>query len=276
MGGATQYRGVRAINGSGRDLPQVDSGVVYIRFLTRLSGGFNNGAPTLRLFDTTVANNTLLVGSNNTGNNASIITTEGTPRVANSGVSINDNQTHLLVVRIDYSAESVDLWVDPNLATFNYSAPPTANATLTSYAPAFDRIYLFNRSAGAFDEVAILRLEPSSETSPDSSTSSRESLSLRDSEGVVCADTSVSGMRGTWVTLPSTDSCAVTAEPQKRVLGWATTPDFPVEIAKRQVANGWGAYELYDDSGRMTAVFIPAGGAAYLSSSTNLFPVVGE
>ena len=57
------------------------------------------------------------------------------------------------------------------------------------------------------------------------------------------------------------------------MLGWATSPNFPVEIAKRQVDNGWGAYETFNADGQLTGVFIPAGGATFLSTSGNLFPI---
>lgn len=103
-----------------------------------------------------------------------------------------------------------------------------------------------------------------------------ESLMIRTPEGVACINTSVGGAQGTWTTLPSDDQCSVTAELDARVLGWATIPDFPVEIAQRQVNNGWGAYQLFDDDGRITAVFIPAGGATLLSGSTNLYPILSD
>jgi hypothetical protein len=28
------------------------------------------------------------------------------------------------------------------------------------------------------------------------------------------------------------------------ILGWATYEEFPVDIAQRQIDNGWGAYEI--------------------------------
>jgi len=103
-----------------------------------------------------------------------------------------------------------------------------------------------------------------------------ESLTLSTTEGVTCSNSSVGGSQGTWITLPSSDECEVSGGAGERVLGWATITDFPVEIAQRQVDNGWGAYELFNDDGRMTAVFIPAGGATFLSNSTALHPIVGN
>jgi hypothetical protein len=78
---------------------------------------------------------------------------------------------------------------------------------------------------------------------------------------------------GTWLTLPSADDCTSATRSDAKLLGWATKADFPVEIAQRQVDNGWGAYELFNDEGRMTAVFIPAGRATFVSAGNMLYPI---
>ena len=89
-----------------------------------------------------------------------------------------------------------------------------------------------------------------------------------------CAASEISAVRGQWVTLPSTESCSASGDnPQSVFLGWATRADFPVEIAQRQVDNGWGAYETFDEEGRITAVFIPAGGATLVSASNTLHAI---
>jgi len=82
---------------------------------------------------------------------------------------------------------------------------------------------------------------------------------------------------GLWVQLPAADQCSggVSARSGStpELLGWATQPDFPADIAQRQIDNGWGAYELFDASGELTEVFIPAGGWASGSADTSLFPI---
>ena len=86
---------------------------------------------------------------------------------------------------------------------------------------------------------------------------------------------------GLWVQLPAVNECspansgrsAAVDENPAELLGWATTPTFPVDIAQRQVDNGWGAYELFNATGAITAVFVPAGGWTRASSDTNLFPI---
>lgn len=94
--------------------------------------------------------------------------------------------------------------------------------------------------------------------------------------GLSCAAPRVD-RTGSWIQVPSEGDCAITPDarfvPEVGLLGWATTPDFPVAIAQRQIDNGWGAYEMSDASGNLAAVFIPAGGWTQASSDTNLFPI---
>lgn len=99
-------------------------------------------------------------------------------------------------------------------------------------------------------------------------------VNLVDGQGGRCPSTSVSGSVGSWLVLPDAKSCTPpTGRAQSTLLGWATTPNFPLDIAKRQVANGWGAYEIFDTNGQVSAVFIPAGGATLISSPGGLHAI---
>lgn len=114
--------------------------------------------------------------------------------------------------------------------------------------------------------------------SPSPSSSSPEpavvELTLSPTDGTVCTSRGESGAIGTWLSLPSADDCTPPAmTPDALLLGWATTPGFPLAIAQRQVDNGWGAYEIFNDDGRLTAVFIPAGGSTVVSSAGELYPI---
>lgn len=101
-----------------------------------------------------------------------------------------------------------------------------------------------------------------------------ETLDLNAGPAATCRLSSATGRRGTWITLPGSSDCTAPGDtPNATLLGWATTPDFPIDIARRQVTNGWGAYEMFDSSGRMTAVFVPAGGPTFLSNSNKLYAV---
>lgn len=99
-------------------------------------------------------------------------------------------------------------------------------------------------------------------------------LAFTPSDGTVCTRSSESGTGGTWISLPGASDCTPPAtKPNAKLLGWATSPTFPVSIAKRQVDNGWGAYETFNADGQLTGVFIPAGGATFLSAAGNIYPI---
>ena len=115
----------------------------------------------------------------------------------------------------------------------------------------------------------------SSSSSP--ATSQSFGLSITPTDGTSCSNTSPSGTSGTWITLPGANDCTVPpTKPGATLLGWATNANFPVDIAQRQVDNGWGAYETFNADGQLTGVFIPAGGATFLSAAGKLYPIWSE
>ena len=99
-------------------------------------------------------------------------------------------------------------------------------------------------------------------------------MTFAPADGTVCTTRSESATVGSWIGLPTANQCTPpAARPNAKLLGWATTPDFPLSIAQRQVDNGWGAYEIFNNEGRLTAVFIPAGRATQVSSPASLYPI---
>jgi len=82
--------------------------------------------------------------------------------------------------------------------------------------------------------------------------------------------TTTEAARNSWVQIP--DSTQV-SKSGYRLLGWSTTADFSENIAQRQVDRGWGAYEIFDETGHITAVFVPAGGYAFLTGDASWHPV---
>lgn len=97
---------------------------------------------------------------------------------------------------------------------------------------------------------------------------------LAPADGTVCRSSNVSASAGSWIGLPAANECTPpVATPNAKLLGWSTTPNFPVAIAQRQVDNGWGAYEIFDANGQLAAVFIPAGGATQLTAPGSLYPI---
>jgi hypothetical protein len=99
-------------------------------------------------------------------------------------------------------------------------------------------------------------------------------IALTPTDGTTCVNSKQAATGGTWLTLPGANDCTPPAtKAGATLLGWSTTPDFPLDIAKRQVANGWGTYEIFNDAGRITAVFIPAGRATFLSGTNTLYAI---
>lgn len=71
-----------------------------------------------------------------------------------------------------------------------------------------------------------------------------------------------------WMELPRLVSTERTGE---RFLGWATSPDFPVMVADKQVAAGHGVIDDFFNGERM--IFIPVGGSALISGDNQLYAI---
>ena len=79
---------------------------------------------------------------------------------------------------------------------------------------------------------------------------------------------------GSWLSLPATSEVSGTGENAgKMFLGVATSEDFPVEIAQRQIDNGWGVYEIYGDDGSLLSAFIPAGYSVHITAAPRVFAI---
>ena len=114
-----------------------------------------------------------------------------------------------------------------------------------------------------------------STSSPADATPSIQ-LVLRLPDGTACG-ASAPLLRGAWAQLPRASACTPADTPSgSSLLGWATNADFPIDIAQRQVDNGWGAYETFNSDGQLSGVFIPAGGYTLVSNDTNLYPIWSE
>lgn len=90
----------------------------------------------------------------------------------------------------------------------------------------------------------------------------------------VCKDgADVAGYVGQWVMLPGQGDCSLPGKAGVTLLGWSTSAAFPVAVAQRQADKGWGAYEITDENGNVTAVFVPAGHEAFVTGSNTLYPI---
>ena len=112
------------------------------------------------------------------------------------------------------------------------------------------------------DSAWVPPVSPSSGSSGPPST-----LTLAAGEGT-CEVATLTGAPSTWARVPSPVQCSRTAF---TLLGWSTSSAFPLELARRQVAAGWGAIDTYINGSRM--IFIPAGDYAALNGSNTLHAV---
>ena len=79
---------------------------------------------------------------------------------------------------------------------------------------------------------------------------------------------------GSWLSLPATSEVSGTGENAgKKFLGVATSEDFPVDIAQRQIDNGWGVYEIYGDDGSLLSAFIPADYSMRITAAPRVFAI---
>ncbi len=129
--------------------------------------------------------------------------------------------------------------------------------------------------AGVVVLIFRIRLAPSSNAAPEL-VPTPVNLSFILPSTISCNFDAVEATVGAWVQLPAAKDCTIASRSTgaaPSLLGWATNDGFPTEIAQRQVDNGWGAYETFNDDDQPTGVFIPAGGYTLISNDTNLFPI---
>ena len=97
--------------------------------------------------------------------------------------------------------------------------------------------------------------------------------------GLACTTSADSNPTDNWIQLPRADQCTFMGrsetETSPQLLGWSNTADFPIDIATRQVENGWGAYEIDNGPDTRTSIFIPAGGHVQVTDGARLFPILG-
>ncbi len=159
--GATWSSGGNGISEAQRSLPLVNSGVVYVQFLTQLRSTSGGGTPNLRFFANGALTGGIGANGGTYGGVISILDTNLAP--ATNGASSSAatlTALNLLIVRIDYEANTTTLWANPNPATFNYLNPGSYDAIYTGLAPAFDTMGFYTRNPGQIDEIAVYSVIP--------------------------------------------------------------------------------------------------------------------
>ena len=160
------------------------------------------------------------------------------------------------------------------------SATVTLGGTPVGVAisPEGTKAYVVNATLGTVSVIDTgISADPDPATFPSSTRPIMTLSSDFGSQSVVCTGGNPSGLQGTWVTLPAADQCSQTgtdANAGARLLGWSTSPNFPVEMAQSQVDKGWGVIDGSINGVRM--IFIPAGMSTFLTSDNSLFAIWSE
>lgn len=134
----------------GRSFPLQNDGIVYFQFVSVFEASAGGGTPTIRFFNGGAQ--TGGVGANS-GSYMSILNASLT-NVSSSSASLSAQ--NLVVVRINYDLNKTEMWVNPDLSTFDYLNPMNPSATATNFAPVFDNFSIFIRS-GSIDEISIFK-----------------------------------------------------------------------------------------------------------------------
>ncbi|PRZ23428.1 fibrinogen-like YCDxxxxGGGW domain-containing protein [Flavobacterium granuli] len=150
---ATCYSACNEIASLKRSFPLQNQGVVYFQFISVFEASPGGGTPTIRLYNG--ATQTGGIGSTS-GSNMSILASSLANLSSSSGSLSAQN---LVVVRIDYNLNKTEMWINPDLSTFNYLNPTSPSASAIGFAPAMDRFDIFIRS-GSIDEIAIFKQIP--------------------------------------------------------------------------------------------------------------------
>lgn len=155
-----------------RSLSVDATGVVYFQILTsgisNSNGSSGGGTPRIAFSSNGVG--TAWLGGNGAGTptNMSLLNADGNAALITSANRL-DSANLLTILRIDYSSGTTSMWTNPNMSTFDYLDPPTAEGT-TSLAFSFDSISILIRQ-GSLDEISVLRVvetpEDPSQRPPD-------------------------------------------------------------------------------------------------------------
>jgi hypothetical protein len=147
------------ISEDSRTLPLINSGVVYIQFLAQFTESSSLGTPNIRLYDS--GNLTGGFGGNG-GSTMSILNLNLQPDSSAASSSAPLANANFVIARIDYQNDDTEMWVNPDLSTFNYANPTAPDAIDTDLAPAFNMLSIYSRDDANVDEIQISSIpEPS-------------------------------------------------------------------------------------------------------------------
>jgi hypothetical protein len=158
-GKATWGPGSNQIAQCQRSLPRQHAGVTYFQLIMQTAnGGF--GTPSIRMLDSVAPGQTWAIGNNGGADTTHITIMDGSLTPVPGGVSTALlSAVNLVIVRIDYDAQATSVFINPDMSTFDYGAPPAATLSISNFAPAFDLISINFRVSSSLDELHILSTE---------------------------------------------------------------------------------------------------------------------
>jgi hypothetical protein len=160
--------GSTGISEADRRLPRQDTGVIYLQFMSSFESSAGGGTPTLRLYDYNSSSGISTFnggfGANNGGSYSGVMSILGSDMQpmgdGSSSTAASLNTINLVVVRIDYDNPFTEMWVNPDLATFDYNDPPASQAYYNNFAPVFNQVAVYCRTPANLDELRILQQVP--------------------------------------------------------------------------------------------------------------------
>lgn len=153
----TWASGGNGISEDSRTLPLMDTGVVFIQFLSQFGSSSGGGTPNIRLLNSGAVTGGFGDNGGPNGSFMSILDASLSPAANGSSSSLASlSALNLVVARIDYQNDTTSMWVNPNLSAFDYEAPPTADATYAGLAPVFNGIAIYSRSPANVDEITVM------------------------------------------------------------------------------------------------------------------------
>jgi hypothetical protein len=143
--------------GVSRDFAPQESGVFYFQMIANFGTQSGSGTPNLRFFDSSTTQSGG-IGANG-GSTISIMDASLSIKGDGTGSFGTLNATSFVMLQIDYLSKTTQMWVNPNMATFDYFSPPAPDAIWPGLAPKMARIAFYARDGAKYDEFKIYRVD---------------------------------------------------------------------------------------------------------------------
>lgn len=144
------FNGLNELGHAARTLPLQDTGVVFVQFLSQFGAQSGGGSPTVRVGDVWVGNNG--------GCGSSVYALIDRSAGVFECTTVLLSTLSAIVLRIDYTAQTTQMWVLPSLSGFDYLNPPAPTVQRAGFAPQFSRFSLYARDPASIDELKVFRV----------------------------------------------------------------------------------------------------------------------